>query len=1001
MRRILNIVLLFAICISSGYSQEAGSSAIVGGKRWAIVVGAGDYEVFSKLRYTVSGAKAFASKLIENYGFSDDSVKVLVDDAAPKLTPTAGHILGELSVFLQDRRLDKSDLFIFYFSGHGMGLKSGDYLVPLDARPATVEQLGVPVKKVIEQFVAAGLKNVLIIADACRSGSENPFGTELQQLADKANIAVMLGCKPGQVSREDPKLKSGIFSHFLIQALDDAAIRDPNSGAVWVTSISKQVSETAHKFGQREYGEYSQQPTAWTDPTRDVLLGVFPTSQSGDQELKSFLFSAQKLNKEAYVSALNEYAVRLFYLDRLRETIEVCKVLDQLGQLSPDSRYMYSVSLSVLDRELEAVRVIAKFGDDVDSFFYKNLSIASSSSDAIPADEKINSAAIAWLGSKSWAIGQIRWILLKYHGVPDQKREFLKELIEFVGAETRQGIYLDAEFALVEGDSERAAARFEDAKRAKGSDPDDYNIDLAVHGALAAAGNSKKLEDFLKNRMNDPRRGYIWAVLLAKHYALYKESELMMQALRSALEGPISATYLWLTVKYSGARAGELAAEIKRAAANHPFVWRALLAEQMATAIHDKGLGAAFENYEKPPEFLEEKAAFTFESISFLWTVWQAAVAEGKAKEEDSQIFIQSASADMTKYAADLEQDTEFWELYYELMLRGEKAAILGQIVRKYFEPEKSVDTIRSEIRPYLLMIYANARDASGMDSLSKAGGILFRDDFDSKLLSACYYAIENRLDDARATLPRKGQVSSVLESLRLATEGLLLAKEGKKIEAKKIADSLQETVDLQTQPMVGLIYEVLEDWENAKLFFHASRVQRSWGFNFVHLAALRSYFELCVRTGDRDLQEQLHYEMAMNHPANEWGKEMFSGQKSEISNFVGTTEWKISGNADWSEPMEGTMTLTVTPSGKVTGIAELGGDVSATIFGTADKFGTVRGKVKIKSIEYDLNAKLFESAFLDKNEQMKQLGSLFHMLRKDYLRIVWFCKPVPTIKSR
>jgi len=60
-----------------------------------------------------------------------------------------------------------------------------------------------------------------------------------------------------------------------------------------------------------------------------------------------------------------------------------------------------------------------------------------------------------------------------------------------------------------------------------------------------------------------------------------------------------------------------------------------------------------------------------------------------------------------------------------------------------------------------------------------------------------------------------------------------------------------------------------------------------------------------------------------------------------------------------------------------------------------------VRGKVKIKSIEYDLNAKLFESAFLDKNEQMKQLGSLFHMLRKDYLRIVWFCKPVPTIKSR
>ncbi len=180
MNRFLNIVLLVAFCMSPALAQEVGGSAIVGGKRWAIVVGAGDYEVFSKLKYTVSGAKAFASKLIESYGFSDDSVKVLVDDAGPKLTPTAGHILGELSVFLQEKRLDKSDLFIFYFSGHGVGLKSGDYLVPLDARPATVEQLGVPVKKVIEQFAAAGLKNVLFIADACRSGSENPFGAELR-----------------------------------------------------------------------------------------------------------------------------------------------------------------------------------------------------------------------------------------------------------------------------------------------------------------------------------------------------------------------------------------------------------------------------------------------------------------------------------------------------------------------------------------------------------------------------------------------------------------------------------------------------------------------------------------------------------------------------------------------------------------------------------------------------------------------------------------------------
>lgn len=138
-------------------------------QRWALVIGANDYEHLGALRYARDDARAFAAALEEHLGFSAEGVKLLSDDAQdPELLPTAGHVLGELEVLLGDPRRTRSDLFVFYFCGHGAGLAEGDFLLPTDACLETAARLGLPVKEVVERPTRAGMSNVLVIVDACR-----------------------------------------------------------------------------------------------------------------------------------------------------------------------------------------------------------------------------------------------------------------------------------------------------------------------------------------------------------------------------------------------------------------------------------------------------------------------------------------------------------------------------------------------------------------------------------------------------------------------------------------------------------------------------------------------------------------------------------------------------------------------------------------------------------------------------------------------------------------
>lgn len=990
---ILALLLLAAAC----FGQES-TPVLVGGKRWAIVVGAGNYEHYSPLKYSVSDAKKFASKL-NGFGFDEDTVRLLVDDAEPRLQPTAGHVLGELAALLADKRLVKSDLFVFYFSGHGVGLPSGDYLIPTDARPETVEQLGVPVKKVIERFVDAGLKNVLIIADACRSGEENKFGAELQKLADKANIAVMLGCEPGQQSREDSSLNASLFSHFLVQALDDPSLRDPASGALWARKVADSVSNATFKFDERNRGRFAQRPTSWTDPTRDVLLGVFGGSAKGDEAVRAFLNSAKGLNKESYAAAMNEYGARLFEADRLPEAIEVYKALDQLGELSPDSRYLLATALMVEDRSLESARVVLGFGNgDEVTNYYRDLAYASAISSAIPVEERLAAAKRAWDQTPTYAVGAIRWMQVKHYGKPEEKAAFLKEFSSSWTLTARQRAYLQGELETLNQDYKAAKAKFAEARKLPGDSPSNHDCDLAEYRAVLLAGVDSETEQFLKRMSKDPARGHYWCGLLAMFYQLNRRFDEMMVAVNGMLTDKTDAMVLWMAVKTAGHRAGEIAAKVAPIAARMPNAWKATLAAAMSDGLNKNGIIGAVQAYLNSKKNVDADADYVFESMVFLHACVQEARVQKQLAENGDQIFYQYGSSEMTPFLKDIGQDFEYWSVYLETMLNGQKHGLLGELVNRFFDPIQHLPDIRNELRSTLSMVYANCGDFERFDAIMRGGGTIGKDRVDIQLFNAAVLASRGKFAEARKALPDPKTVSTVFRSLCEAIDGWLLAEEGKKAEAAAIAKRLEDTREAYTQAALANLYLSLGDEENIEVFCNASRIQKEESFFFLHASALRRYIER-IRAKDQKVADLLTFELDSGSPANPLLASLYFGKTPAVEAYAGTFEFSIAGNSDWYEEVKGTLTITILPSGRATGVAELNGAVRS-VSGSVDKYGNLRGTVKGGDPEMSLTAKLAPAETYASCEYFTEPGMVVQLLRPNGHRMVWFCKPKLGVKK-
>jgi hypothetical protein len=222
-------------------------------KRWAVVVGVGEYgsSDIPDLEFAPADARAVKEFLESDAAGPFDEVLYLENERA-----TGAAMREALFVFLQ--QADWDDLVVIYYAGHGApdpGRPDNLYLLPTDADLNSLAATGFPmwdVKTALRRQIAA--ERVLVIADACHSagtadgevvggGDTNQIAGGFQGLFTPSRRLMMTAADTNEFSLEDERWGGhGVFTHFLLDGLHGAGDLDGN-GIVTFTELFDHVRD--------------------------------------------------------------------------------------------------------------------------------------------------------------------------------------------------------------------------------------------------------------------------------------------------------------------------------------------------------------------------------------------------------------------------------------------------------------------------------------------------------------------------------------------------------------------------------------------------------------------------------------------------------------------------------------------------------------------------------------------------------------------------------------
>ncbi|MGB0750260.1 MAG: SUMF1/EgtB/PvdO family nonheme iron enzyme [Magnetospiraceae bacterium] len=199
-------------------------SIAAGETRVALVIGNNDYThpALPDLNNARTDAEGVA-KSLENLGFK---VTLLVD-------ATRRRMVRGIAVFEQD--LEKADVGLVFYAGHGIESQGINYLIPTDARleiEADLRAEAVDASQILDAMHYSGAPMNILILDACR---DNPLprrtrsasrGLTRQSLPQNAaGIAILYSAGEGQVAQDGPPGGHGVFTGKLLQALEQPGLK--------------------------------------------------------------------------------------------------------------------------------------------------------------------------------------------------------------------------------------------------------------------------------------------------------------------------------------------------------------------------------------------------------------------------------------------------------------------------------------------------------------------------------------------------------------------------------------------------------------------------------------------------------------------------------------------------------------------------------------------------------------------------------------------------------
>ncbi len=258
-----------------GDLAQADDKSSTAGKRWAILIGVDDYVELKDLNYCGADQKALHARL-QAAGFPADHLFLLHDSAAEnRFKPFKANIEKQLKLLLS--LVEKDDLLVIGFSGHGIQMGKTAYLCPADANIEKPESL-LSLPEIYEQLEKSPAALRLMIVDACRD-DPRPRGkrsaasieelNEFSKAKPPRGILWLGSCGPGQQSQEDDDLKHGVFMHYLLEGWGGKADKN-GDGQVSLGELSAFAAAETKKHVARKFGDF-QSPYLKGEYEQEIL----------------------------------------------------------------------------------------------------------------------------------------------------------------------------------------------------------------------------------------------------------------------------------------------------------------------------------------------------------------------------------------------------------------------------------------------------------------------------------------------------------------------------------------------------------------------------------------------------------------------------------------------------------------------------------------------------------------------------------------------------------
>lgn len=242
---------------SKGKNPE-GVAVIIGNKHYVRRV--------PNVDYAHNDADAMKRFVVNRLGFQEDNVIDLRDSTLAEMRAVFGNdktYKGRLWRWVRPR---ESDVVVFY-SGHGVpGLTDGrEYLLPVNAAPEAPESYAYPLALLYSNLAKLEARSVTVILDTSFSG-DSPNGLLIQasteiNVMSKApgvlKLTVLTAAQGNQMASWDEETQHGLFTRYLLQALNgaaDGALYGNGDSKVTINEIKSYLDREMTYAARRQFG---------------------------------------------------------------------------------------------------------------------------------------------------------------------------------------------------------------------------------------------------------------------------------------------------------------------------------------------------------------------------------------------------------------------------------------------------------------------------------------------------------------------------------------------------------------------------------------------------------------------------------------------------------------------------------------------------------------------------------------------------------------------------